>query len=167
MATRKSRTITTAPLLIVAGAALLIAFATSATGSFTQNWWIYAISELAIAGALFLLGRGSSDQGTRVSLFLAAAGWAVIVLTSLTTFLGIIGSLASSVAAIAGIIAGILVWQRHGLSQRASQWFFASMIVGAVYLLGIGANLFPNFNVIAVAFGVCLLVSGVFARARR
>ncbi|CAN5200777.1 hypothetical protein BH11ACT2_BH11ACT2_00590 [soil metagenome] len=160
MATRHSRSLP-AILLMVAGAltfigAIVSGIPTSVSGAFLV---IYLLADLALAVALLLLAGSFSHRFGRLWLYLSAAGWAVYGLSNAAGIIPLFTYLGGYVAIVFGVIAGVVVYRQRLFTPRAATMFLVSMILGAVYL-------FVAVLFLPLAFGIALVVTGVFMRRR-
>jgi hypothetical protein len=155
--------------LFVAGGALQVVGGLVGLANVGNSGAIYVISNLAIGVAFALAMAWFSRTNTvRIAYFIAAVGWLLLALTTLLN-LGVISTLAVFIAAVGCIFSGIVVFGARAFGQEASLLFLVAMILGAVNLLLSQNSNVPGLvlSVVVVAFGVLLLVSGVWMLRRR
>ena len=133
----------------------------------TGGWWdFFAFALLAVG--LFLLFLWRTDLLLRIAFIVAAVGWALLAIGSLTS-LGGIATLAVILALVGTLVAGILVILRHLFTRNADLAFLLMAIFAALLLLATWATFLGGTLgiIIAVIFGILLIVSGVFIQRRR
>ena len=130
-------------------------------------WWdFFAFALLAIG--LFLLFLWRTDLLLRIAFIVAAVGWALLAIGSVAALGGLV-TLAIILALIGTLVAGILVFLRHLFTRNADIVFllmaiFAALVLLAAWVSFLGGTLGV---IIAVIFGILLVVSGVFIQRRR
>jgi hypothetical protein len=150
--------------LFIAGGALQVLGALIGLASAGNAGAIYAISNIAIGVAfvLMLVWLATSTLA-KVAYLIAAIGWLLLALTSLIN-LGIFGTLAVFIAIVGSVFAGVMVFSARQFGRETDIFFLAAMIVGAANLLISQNGNVPGILVtmVVVAFGVLLVVSGVW-----
>lgn len=130
---------------------------------------IYAISNIAIGVAfVLLLAWFASTTIVRVAYFIAALGWLLLALTSLIN-LGPIGFVATYIAIVGCVFAGVVVLTGHPFGALADILFFVAMVLGALELLmSQNSNVPELLKAFVVAlFGGFLVAAGVLVLRRR
>jgi hypothetical protein len=136
----------------------------------SSGWWnFFAFALLAVG--LFLLFLWRTDLLLRIAFIVAAIGWALLAIGSVAS-LGGVSILAILLALIGTLVAGIMVFMRHLFTRNADLAFLLMAIFAALVVLA-----FPPVSVaflggtlgliIAIVFGILLIVSGVFIQRRR
>jgi hypothetical protein len=170
-----SRTARNRPLIswlfIIAGALLLIEFIfTLVAPTMTSAWLLFlAFAALAVAFALLAPSR-SADLLLRIAFVVAAVGWALLALAEIIPGFGTVLSIASVLALIGTLVAGILVFLRHFFTRNADIAFLIAAIAGALLLLDdIRHGFLPAIlvTILTVLFGALLVVTGVVMQRRR
>ncbi|MDQ1552303.1 MAG: hypothetical protein QOD50_1725 [Actinomycetota bacterium] len=133
----------------------------------TGGWWdFFAFALLAVG--LFLLFLWRTDLLLRIAFIVGAVGWALLAVGSVAA-LGGVSTIAILLALIGTLVAGILVFIRHLFTRNADLVFllmaiFAALLLLAAWVAFLGGTLGV---IIAVIFGILLVVSGVFIQRRR
>jgi hypothetical protein len=138
------------------------------TGGF---WDFFAFLLLAIG--LFLLFLWRTGILLRVAFIVAAVGWALLGIAQVASLGSGVVTIAALLALIGTLVAGILVFVRHLFTRNADIVFLIWAIVAALLLLGaagwvsvLGIGLTLGL-IIAVVFGILLVVGGLFIQRRR
>ena len=131
------------------------------------GFWNF-IAFLLLAVGFFLLFLWRTDLLLRVAFIVAAIGWALLAIGSITS-LGGVTVLAILLALIGTLIAGIFVFVRHLFTRNADIAFLLMAIFGALLLLATWVAFLGGTLglIIAVVFGILLVVSGLFIQRRR
>ncbi|HEX4400686.1 MAG TPA: hypothetical protein VHZ98_05135, partial [Galbitalea sp.] len=143
-----------------------ILFAHVAT-SLASGWWdFFAFALLAIG--MFLLFLWRTDLILRIAFIVAAVGWALLAIGSVAALSGLT-TLAIILALVGTLVAGIMVILRHTFTRNADLAFllmaiFAALVLLATWVAFLGGTLGV---IIAVIFGILLIVSGLFIQRRR
>ena len=143
-----------------------ILFAHVAT-SLASGWWdFFAFALLAIG--MFLLFLWRTDLLLRIAFIVGAVGWALLAIGSVAA-LGGLTTLAIILALVGTLVAGIMVILRHTFTRNADLAFllmaiFAALVLLATWVAFLGGTLGV---IIAVIFGILLIVSGLFIQRRR
>jgi hypothetical protein len=158
-------------LFIIAGALLLIEFIfTLVAPTMTSSWLLFlAFAALAVAFALLAPSR-SADLLLKVAFVVAAVGWALLALAEVIPGFGTVLSIASVLALVGTLVAGILVFLRHFFTRNADIAFLIAAIAGALLLLDdIRHGILPSVlvTILTVLFGALLVVTGVVMQRRR
>jgi hypothetical protein len=130
-------------------------------------WWdFFAFALLAVG--LFLLFLWRTDLLLRIAFIVAAVGWALLAIGSVASLGGLV-TLAIILALIGTLVAGILVFMRHLFTRNADIVFLLMAIFAALVLLAAWVGFLGGTLgvIIAVIFGILLVVSGVFIQRRR
>jgi hypothetical protein len=136
------------------------------TGGF---WDFFAFLLLAIGFFLLFLWR----TGTllRVAFIVAAVGWALLAIGEVTALGSAVATIATLLALIGTLVAGILVFVRHLFTRNADIVFLLLAIFAALLLLGVipGITFLAGTIglIFAVIFGILLVVAGLFIQRRR
>ena len=152
--------------LIVSGALFLIALLLPLVG---QNFPLVAVlAEVALVIALVILALGSvNNRLAQVALFAAAVGWAIIALAGwgVIAFPAIVITLAAIVAAVGGVVGAIVIYTGKEITNRPAIAFIVAMILGALFLLGLGILPLGSLaTIVVLLFGLALIVAGVLFR---
>ena len=130
-------------------------------------WWdFFAFALLAVG--LFLLFLWRTDLLLRIAFVVAAVGWALLAIGSVTALGGLV-TLALILALVGTLVAGILAFMRHLFTRNADIVFLLMAIFAALVLLAAWVGFLGGTLgvIIAVIFGILLVVSGVFIQRRR
>jgi hypothetical protein len=133
----------------------------------TGGWWdFFAFALLAVG--LFLLFLWRTDLLLRIAFIVAAVGWALLAIGSVAS-LGGLATLAIILALVGTLVAGILVFIRHLFTRNADLAFLLMAIFAALVLLAAWVGFLGGTLgiIIAVIFGILLIVSGLFIQRRR
>jgi hypothetical protein len=133
----------------------------------TGGWWdFFAFALLAVG--LFLLFLWRTDLILRIAFIVAAVGWALLAIGSVAS-LGGLATLAVILALVGTLVAGILVFIRHLFTRNADIAFLVMAIFAALVLLATWATFLGGTLgiIIAVIFGILLIVTGLFIQRRR
>jgi hypothetical protein len=136
----------------------------------TGSWWdFFAFALLAIGFFLLFLWR----TGTllRVAFIVAAVGWALLAIGEVAALGTAVGTIATLLALIGTLVAGILVFVRHLFTRNADIAFLLLAIFAALSLLGVipGVTFLAGTIglIFAIIFGILLVVAGLFIQRRR
>jgi hypothetical protein len=133
------------------------------------GWDFVAFALLAVGFFLLFLWRTSTLL--RVAFIVAAVGWALLAIGSLTSLGTTVGTIATLLALIGTLVAGILVFVRHLFTRNADIVFLLLAIFAALLLLGVipGITFLAGAIglVFAIIFGVLLVAAGLFIQRRR
>jgi hypothetical protein len=133
-----------------------------------SGWWNFFAFAL-IAVGLFLLFLWRTDTLLRVAFIVGAVGWALLAIGSVAALGTAVATIATLLALIGTLVAGILVFLRHTFTRNADLTFllmaiFAALVLLAVWVAFLGGTL---GLIIAIVFGILLIVSGLFIQRRR
>jgi hypothetical protein len=158
--------------LIIAGALVVLAALLPLLGVSVS--WLGAIAYVAIAVALGILGLGAvNNTVAKVALIAAAVGWLLLALNGLGIALpAVLVTIAAVVAGVGGLIAAIVLYVGKEITNMAAVAFIIAMVLGLLVLLASPLGVFTleaNLALIlAVLFGVALIIAGVlFRRSER
>ena len=155
--------------LFIVGGALQVVGAIVGFANVGNAGAIYAISNIAIGSAfVLLLAWFAPTTIARVAYFIAALGWLLLALTSLVN-LGAIGSVATYIAIVGCVFAGVIVLTGHPFGALADILFFVAMVLGAIELLMSQNSNVPGFlkGFVVVLFGGFLVASAALILRRR
>jgi hypothetical protein len=132
-----------------------------------SGWWDFFAFAL-IAVGMFLLFLWRSDLLLRIAFIVAAVGWALLAIGSVAALSGLT-TFAIILALVGTLVAGILVFIRHLFTRNADVAFllmaiFAALVLLATWVAFLGGTLGV---IIAVIFGILLIVSGLMIQRRR
>ncbi len=137
--------------------------------SLTGGFWNFIAFALLAVG-FFLLFLWRTSMLLRVAFIVAAVGWALLAIGSVAS-LGAVATLAVLLALIGTLVAGILVFVRHLFWRNADIAFLVMAIIAALWLLGfigwIGVLGGTLGLILAIIFGIMLVVAGLFINRRR
>jgi hypothetical protein len=162
-----SRRATSGIVFIVAGALVVLVALLPLLGVAVP--WLGILAYLAIAIALGILGFGAVNSTlAKVLLIAAAVGWLVLALVAIPVALpAVVVTIAAVVAGVGGLIAAIVLYVGKEITNMAALAFIIAMALGLLVLLGGAIGLFSLANlavVVAILFGVALIVTGVLFR---
>ena len=162
-----SRRATSGIVFIVAGALVVLVALLPLLGVAVP--WLAVLAYLAIAIALGILGFGAVNSTlAKILLIAAAVGWLILALVAIPVALpAVLVTIAAVVAGLGGLIAAIVLYVGKEITNTAALAFIVAMALGLLVLLGGPIGLFPLANlavVVAVLFGVALIVTGVLFR---
>jgi hypothetical protein len=169
--TRTARSFPLAAWLFVAsGILFLLELLLSHVGVTALDVILVFLAYLALAVAFVILFLWRSvDLLLRVAFVVAAVGWALLALDTLT-YLGAAVVTIAEILALAGtLVAGIIAFIRRVFGRRSGIAFLVLAIVAAIWLLtilvatGIGATF---ALILAILFGAMLVVAGFFMTRR-
>ena len=155
-------------VFIVAGALLLIAVALPLLGVASLPW-LSALAYLGIAVGYAILGIGAVNANlAKITLVAAAVGWLVLAIAALVALPGPLVLVAALVAGIAGVLAGIVLYSGKEIRNLPAILLTVTAVVGLLFLLEfVGVfSLGTLGTVIALAFAIGLIVSGVLLQQR-
>jgi hypothetical protein len=134
------------------------------TGGF---WNFIAFALLAIGFFLLFLWRTSTLL--RVAFIVAAVGWVLLAIGSIAALGSTVSTIATLLALIGTLVAGILVFMRHLFTRNADIAFLLMAIFAALVLLAVWATFLGGTLgiIIAIIFGILLIVTGLFIQRRR
>jgi hypothetical protein len=144
-----------------------ILFSHIATAS---GWWnFFAFALLAVG--LFLLFLWRTGTLLRVAFIVGAVGWALLAINSVAGLGTAVATIATLLALIGTLVAGILVFVGHTFTRNADLTFLLMAIFAALVLLALWVSVFAIGTtlglIIAIIFGILLIVSGLFIQRRR
>ncbi len=158
--------------LIIAGALVVLAALLPLLSVSVS--WLGAIAYIAIAVALAILAIGAvNNTVVKVVLIAAAVGWALLALSALGIALpAVIVTIAAIVAGVGGLVGAIVLYVGKEITNMAALAFIVATVLGLLVLLASPLGVFTldaNLGLIlAVLFGVALIVTGVlFRRSER
>lgn len=162
-----SRRATSGIVFIVAGALVVLVALLPLLGVAVP--WLGILAYLAIAIALGILGFGAVNSTlAKVLLIAAAVGWLILALVAIPVALpAVIVTIAAVVAGVGGLIAAIVLYVGKEITNTAAIAFIIAMALGLLVLLGGPIGLFSLASlamVVAILFGVALIVTGVLFR---
>jgi hypothetical protein len=135
----------------------------------SSGWWnFFAFGLLAVGLLLLFLRR--TDLLLRIAFIVAAIGWALLAIGSVASLAGV-STLAILLALIGTLVAGIVAFLRHLFTRNADLAFLLMAIFAALLLLALGG--WVGFLggtlglIVAIVFGILLVVSGLFIQRRR
>jgi hypothetical protein len=133
----------------------------------SSGWWDF-FAFLLLAVGFFLLFLWRTDLILRIAFIVAAIGWVLLAIGSVATLSGI-GTLAVILALVGTLVAGILVFVRHLFTRNADIVFLLMAIFAALLLLAAWVSFLTGTLglIIAIIFGILLIVSGLFIQRRR
>jgi hypothetical protein len=136
----------------------------------TGGFWNF-IAFLLLAVGFFLLFLWRTSLLLRVAFIVAAVGWALLGIGQIAALGTTVGYIATLLALIGTLVAGILVFVRHLFWRNADIAFLVMAIIAALWLLGfIGWIGFLGGTlglILAIIFGIMLVVAGLFIQRRR
>jgi hypothetical protein len=129
------------------------------------------LGALALAVALAILGMGAVNSVvTKVALFVAAVGWAIIALLGLNviTIDGTLITIIALITAVAGVVAAVVLYTGKEIRNRPAIAFIVAMSIAALYLLDhAGLLKLDSLSAIVVLlFGIALGVAGWLFRQK-
>lgn len=127
---------------------------------------VLAYAALAIALVIMAWG-GVNSTLAKISLFVGAAGFAILALTGLGIGLpAVLVSVAAIAAALGFLIGGIVLYVGKEITNIAAIFFIIAAVLAAIILLGLAASLGLGAfgTILTVAFGAALVVAGVYFR---
>ena len=130
--------------------------------------YVTTLAEIALVVALAFLAVGAVNNNiVKVSLFAAAAGWAVLALSTLGLSIpsGVL-QIAAVVAAVGGVVGAIVLYTGKEVRNRPAIVFIVAMALAALFLLSlVGVLSLGQLGlIVAVLFGAALIVAGVLFR---
>jgi hypothetical protein len=132
----------------------------------SSGWWDF-FAFLLLAIGFFLLFLWRTDLILRIAFIVAAVGWVLLAIGSVAS-LGGVSTLAIILALVGTLVAGILVFVRHLFTRNADIVFLLMAIFAALLLLATWATFLAAISlVLAIVFGILLVVSGVLIQRRR
>ena len=163
----RSRRAASGIAFIVAGALVVLAALLPALNVSVP--WFWALAYAALAVAFGILGFGAvNNTVAKICLIAAMVGWGLLALVGLGLGLpGVIATIAAILAGLGGLIGAIVLYVGKEITNTAALAFIIAMALGLLVLLGGPIGLFPLANlavVVAVLFGVALIVTGVLFR---
>ncbi|HEY1530722.1 MAG TPA: hypothetical protein VGF80_07900 [Galbitalea sp.] len=134
----------------------------------TGGFWDF-IAFLLLAIGFFLLFLWRTSTLLRVAFIVAAVGWVLLAIASIASLGSAVTTIAVLLALIGTLVSGILVFARHLFNRNADLIFLITAIIAALILLATWvAFLAGTLGIIlAVLFGIGLVVSGLFIQRRR
>lgn len=149
--------------LLVAGALFLLAFILPYLN--VDFPYVTTLAEIALVVALVVLALGAVNNTiVKIALFAAAAGWAILALSTLTAGLPAgLGQIAAVVAAVGGVVGAIVLYTGKEVRNRPAIIFIIAMALAALFLLSVAGivALAQLGTIVFVLFGVALVVAGV------
>jgi hypothetical protein len=143
---------------------------TNVVHALVGGWWNF-FAFLLLAIGLFLLFLWRTSTLLRVAFIVAAAGWALLAINSVASLGTPVLTIAVLLALIGTLAAGILAFMRHLFTRNADLAFLLMAIFAALVLLALaGWVTFLGGTlgvIIAIIFGILLIVSGLFIQRRR
>ncbi len=130
-------------------------------------WWdFFAFALLAVGFVLLFLWRVGIVL--RIAFIVAAVGWALLAIGSVASLAGL-ATLAVVLAIIGTLVAGILVAVEHTFGRSADLAFLVMAIFAALLLLATWVAFLTGTLglIVAIIFGILLIVSGLFVERRR
>ena len=155
-------------IFIVAGALVVLAAILPLLGVAVP--WLGALAYIAIAVALAVLGFGAVNSTlAKITLIAAAVGWLLLGIAGLGIALpAVLITIAAIVAGLGTLIAAIVLYVGKEITNMAAVAFIVSGVLALILLLlsplavfALDANL---ALVLAILFGVALIVTGVLFR---
>ena len=131
------------------------------------GFWNF-IAFLLLAIGFFLLFLWRTSTILRAAFIVAAVGWALLAIGSVAS-IGGASIIAILLALIGTLVAGILVFMRHLFTRNADLVFLLMAIFAALLLLATWIAFLDGTLglIIAIVFGILLVVSGLFIQRRR
>jgi hypothetical protein len=154
--------------ILAAGVVYLLGILFSHISAPASGWWnFFAFALLAVGFVLLFLWRTSTLL--RVAFIVAVVGWALLAINSVAGLGVALATIATLLALIGTLVAGILVFLRHTFTRNADIAFllmaiFAALVLLAVWVVFLGGTL---GLIIAIIFGILLIVSGLLIQRRR
>ena len=152
--------------LIVSGALFVLALVIQLAGQSLPL--VIVLAEVALVIALVILALGAvNNRLVQVALFAAAVGWAIIAIAGLGVIAipATVVTIAAVVAAVGGVVGAIVLYTGKEISNRPAIVFIVAMILGALFLLGLGiVSLGSLATIVLLLFGLALIVAGVLFR---
>jgi hypothetical protein len=133
-----------------------------------SGWWnFFAFAFLAVG--LFLLFLWRTSTLLRVALIVAAVGWALLAIGSVAALGSAVETIAVLLALIGTLVAAILVFARHLFGRSADLLFLLLGIFAALLLLATWVSFLTGtlVEIVAIVFGILLVVTGFFVQRRR
>ncbi len=157
--------------LLATGTFTLVALVMLYVAPGTANWWILALSYIAIAVAQVAIGTSGVFAGPERFVFaLAAVGWLIIAIASLVSSVpGILGLVAEALALLGSLIAGIIAYRSQIFTRAANVGFLVAMTITAIYVLDVIFAFLPGAAslLLAVLYTAGLLLAGILILQRR
>jgi hypothetical protein len=167
--TRTSNSRTVGWLFVVAGVLYLLELLLSHVGhSGKLDSWLlfFAYAVLAVGFVLLFLWR-SVDILLRVAFIVAAVGWAILAIAAVASVGGGLVVIGEILALIGTLVAGITVFMRGIFTRRGALAFLIFAILAALLLLlALTGFLASIAFVLAILFGVALVITGVLVARR-
>jgi hypothetical protein len=150
--------------LIVAGVIFLLA-ALLPLVKVSIGFNLAILGAVALAVAFGILGFGAvTSTVTKVSLIVAAIGWAIIALIWLNIIAlpGGVFTVVALVTAVAGVVAAIVLYTGKEIRNRPAIAFIVAASLAALYLLGAAGILALGDVgvVVVILFGIALIIAG-------
>jgi hypothetical protein len=157
--------------LIIAGAFFLLAALLPLVNVKFPFIDLAVLGALALAVALAILGMGAVNSVvTKVALFVAAVGWAIIALLGLNviTIDGTLFTIIALITAVAGVVAAVVLYTGKEIRNRPAIAFIVAMSIAALYLLDHAGllKLDSLSAIVALLFGIALVVAGWLFRQK-
>jgi hypothetical protein len=154
--------------VLAAGVLYLLGILFSFISAPASGWWnFFAFALLAVGLVLLFLWRTSTLL--RVAFIVAAVGWALLAINSVAGLGAALVTIAILLALIGTLVAGILVFLRHTFTRNADLAFLLMAIFAALLLLSVWVSFLGGTLglIIAIIFGILLIVSGLLIQRRR
>jgi len=133
-----------------------------------SGWWnFFAFALLAVG--LFLLFLWRTSTILRVAFIVGAVGWLLLAIGSVAALGTAVATIATLLALIGTLVAGILVFMRHLFTRNADLSFLLMAIFAALLLLALWVTFLGGTlgTIIAIVFGLLLIISGLMIQRRR
>ncbi len=141
-----------------------------------QFAWAFELSALALAVAFGAIGL-AEDGTMRLAFAGAAVGWVLVAATGFATGeAGIFGTVGEFIAAVGGLVGGILVFRRglfastsSAIGRRADLVYLIAMIVTVLYLANTFRTFLPviGYIILAAVWGLSIVASAILVLRRR
>jgi hypothetical protein len=166
--TRTSNSGTVGWLFVVAGVLYLLDLLLAHVGHTGKidNWiGFFAFALLAVGFVILFLWR-SIDLLLRIAFIVAAVGWAILALNSISV-LNFLGTLGEILVLVGVLVAGIVIFARGIFTRRAGLAFLIFAILTALLMLTLLTGFLAAIAlVLSILFGVALVVTGVLVARR-
>jgi hypothetical protein len=155
-------------LTIIAGAVIALAalLGLLSVGSLS---WLYPIGEIVLGASFIVIAATVSlTLLARIAFWVGGIAWVVLGLIAFVPGLGFLGIVATVLALVGSLLAGILVFLRSTFARRGNVIYLIAMILAALILLLVLLSSGLAFAaILTLLFGAALIVAGVFILRNR
>jgi hypothetical protein len=156
-------------LTIVAGAILAIDALLYFAPAGVQPWWGFDLGMFVLAVS-FLVGAVALRRPLleRIAFWVAAIGYFLVTIGSVNAGLHVVTVPGAIIALVGSVGLGILVFGNNAFGKRADLIYLIGMILSGIYCLAYFLP-FPGLTdlFVTIAFGIVLVLAGVFVLRRR